>query len=189
MRAGGGDALGKEPAGGHLARCSLADEAAAADKVAKDSGADCALKVKNHVITDGTEFGTQGANGTESFKAERFAAPVLGGRKVNAVDDRLRGAADSIIRCREQGAPAGLDDPIYHPARVHLTQSRDCWQCVEDVTHGAQADHKKTKLGLRLQALIFSQGGLYGLLRTGSLTWHRFRICVTGLIKPLFLYI
>jgi hypothetical protein len=29
---------------------------------------------------------------------------------------------------------------------------------VQDVSHGAQPDHKQAKLELRLQALIFSQG-------------------------------
>jgi hypothetical protein len=33
-------------------------------------------------------------------------------------------------------------------------------QRVENVTHGAEPDHKQAKLGLRVQTLIFSQGRL-----------------------------
>ena len=39
------------------------------------------------------------------------------------------------------------------------TQGRDRRKGVQNVSHGAQADHKQAKVRLRLQALIFSQGG------------------------------
>jgi hypothetical protein len=46
-----------------------------------------------------------------------------------------------------------------------LPQRRHRRQSVQDVSHGAQPDHKQAKLELRLQALIFSQARVCGTAR------------------------
>jgi hypothetical protein len=38
------------------------------------------------------------------------------------------------------------------------SQRRYSWQRVQNISHGAKANHKQTNLGLGWQALIFSQG-------------------------------
>jgi LSD1 subclass zinc finger protein len=41
---------------------------------------------------------------------------------------------------------------------MRLPESRHRRQGVQNVAHGAEADHQQAKIGMRLQTLIFSQG-------------------------------
>ena len=57
----------------------------------------------------------------------------------------------------KQRTPARLDHPVDDPTGMGLAQRRHRRQGVQNVSHGAQPDHKQAKLGVRLQTLIFSQ--------------------------------
>jgi hypothetical protein len=50
-----------------------------------------------------------------------------------------------------------LDDPINDPIGVGLAESRYSRQGVQNVSHGAEPDHKQAKVGVVLQGLIFSR--------------------------------
>jgi hypothetical protein len=57
----------------------------------------------------------------------------------------------------KQRLPAGIDHPVDDPGGMSLPQRRDRRKGVQNVAHGAQPNHKQPIVGLRLQALIFSQ--------------------------------
>jgi hypothetical protein len=61
---------------------------------------------------------------------------------------------------REQRLPARLDHPVDDPRGMSLAQRSNRWKGVQDVSHGAKPNHEQAKVGLRLQALIFSQGAV-----------------------------
>jgi len=58
----------------------------------------------------------------------------------------------------EQWLPAGIDNPVDDPLGMGLAEGGDGGQGVEDITHGAEADHKEAEVGVGLQTPIFSQG-------------------------------
>ena len=71
----------------------------------------------------------------------------------------------------KEGAPTGLDYPVNDPGGMGTAKGGDGGQGVEDVSHGAEADHEDTNCGLGVQAVIFSPG------RTG---WE---VCFWGLVR------
>ena len=87
--------------------------------------------------------------------AEWGFAPVFGGRRMDAIDDGLSGigatcvqpglAADAAIGY-QQSPPARFDYPVNHPSRMRLAQRGYRWKRVQDVAHGAQANHEQSKL-------------------------------------------
>ena len=78
------------------------------------------------------------------------------------VDQRLGGVLSMLAAgaafSGQQRTPSRLDDPIDYPIGMGLAQRRYCRKGVQNVAHGAEADHQQAKVGARLQALIFSQG-------------------------------
>ena len=76
---------------------------------------------------------------------------------MKVVHQRLSRAAADAAFSPQQRPPARLDHPVDLPIRMRLAQRRHRRKRVQNVTHGAQPDHKQAKVGLRLQTLIFSQ--------------------------------
>ena len=50
-----------------------------------------------------------------------------------------------------------FDYPVDNPVWMGLAQCRHCRKGVQNVSHGAEPDHKQAKVGVGLQALIFSR--------------------------------
>ena len=59
--------------------------------------------------------------------------------------------------CGQQRLPVRLNYPVNDPIGMGLTQSRNRRQGMQNVAHGTEPDHKQAKVGVGLQALIFSR--------------------------------
>ena len=97
VRAVGGDALGKEPARGALAGVGFTEDARRSGHAGQDGGADGALEIDDGVVAAGAQLAAQGGQLAEGLRAQRRSGPSLGGREVEAVDERVARGPEAAV--------------------------------------------------------------------------------------------
>ena len=131
VRAVGGHALGEEPARRPLARFGLADQPPATGQARHHRRADRPLQVDHRVVLAGPERRAQSLDFMEGLAAEGSFAPVLGGGKMQVVNQRLRGVAEPLL----PGLPSAASSARQRGSTTQsITQSG--WACRSAVTAG-----------------------------------------------------
>lgn len=162
VRALRSDLLRKEQARRALAGFGLADAAARSGKSRDHSRSDRPLQIDGGIVVAGFQIVAKCRKLASRAACEQFATPLPGGRKVETIDDGLPLGCSSGVAARaalghQQRPPARLNDPVDDPLRVRMAQRGNRGQGMQNVSHGAQPHHEQTKLGLRVQVLIFSR--------------------------------
>jgi len=158
VRAARSHAFGIQPARHSFPWVGLADDPFAAGEPRQQRGADCALQVENRVVLTALQRCPQSLEFRSGLAAEGSLAPDFRGGKEQIIDQRLRRSLGGLAAIRrQQRPPARLDDPVDAPIGMSLPERGHRRKGVQDVAHRAQPNHQQAKVGVRLQALIFSQ--------------------------------
>ena len=125
----GGHALSKQPARGSLARLGLADQPPAAGHAPHHRRADRPLQIEHRVVVAGPQRSAQNFDFIDGLPAQRRFPPLLGGRKVKMIHERLtpdrgRLLPSAASSARQRGSTT-----------QSITQSG--WACRSAVTAGS----------------------------------------------------
>lgn len=123
VRGAAGETFLIEPGGGCFAGIGGADDAAGAGQAGDEGGLDEALEVEGEV----------------EVKAAEVAAGFQQGGQRTAVEGKQAGEGRMA---GEQRMPAGFGDPVEARGGVAAMQGFDGGQRVQNVAHGAEADHQ-----------------------------------------------